>query len=85
MSVATEYFHSRKRTDYAGALGIGRFNAWISVGLGAVALGLYLVLAATTESLWPVVVGPFFLVGVARLMGLRSLWSKSSYQSIPRE
>ena len=47
---------------------------WIQVGLGAIALGLYTLLTATSDAVWPVLIGPFVLLGIARLMGLRSLW-----------
>lgn len=75
MSVATEHFYSQTQAGQVGVVRIekGR-SAWIRAGLGAVALGLYLVFAATAESMWPVLLGPFFLVGTASLMGLRPLW-----------
>ncbi len=49
---------------------------WTQVGLGAIALGLYMLLTATSDAIWPVLFGPFMLLGIARLMGLRSLWKR---------
>ena len=88
MSVPTEYFNSMTQAGHASASGIGKEAAkWGHVALGAVALGLYLVLAATAEVPWPVMIGPFVLFGVARLMGLRSIWrvplSGSNHQGKP--
>jgi len=51
---------------------------WDQVVLGAIALGLYMLLAATSEAIWPVLLGPFMLLGIARLMGLQSLWKRNS-------
>ena len=48
---------------------------WNQVGLGAIALGLYMLLIVASQSIWPVLLGPFVLLGMARLMGLRSLWN----------
>ena len=50
---------------------------WDQVVLGAIALGLYMLLAATSEAIWPVLLAPFVLLGIARLMGLRSLWTRN--------
>jgi len=92
MSVSSEYFlsdiqpgtghdHSSVSTletdekeSPASRLESGR---WDQVVLGAIALGLYMLLAATSEAIWPVLLGPFVLLGVARLMGLRSLWKRN--------
>ena len=47
---------------------------WTQVWLGGIALGLFTLLIAVSAQPWLVVTGPFMLVGVSRLMGLRSLW-----------
>ena len=84
MSVATEHFYSQaRRHDVFSSRASKGSSAWISVGLGAIALCL--LFAVTTESLWPLVLGPFLLVGAARVMGLRSPWSAESGDSISKE
>ena len=81
MSVPSEYFAPkfrpgagvRRRTEPSAERQLETAR-WTHVGLGAIALGLYLLFAATAKALWPVLLGPFVLVVVARLMGVRSLW-----------
>ena len=89
MNVSSEYFHpgfrfgSERSRPTAQLVGINEKGAtdirlerarWTQVGLGAIALGLYTLLTATSGAIWPVLIGPFVLLGIARLMGLRSLW-----------
>lgn len=81
MSVATEHFYSQAHPNDTISSPAGKgLSAWITVGLGVVALCS--LLAATTESLWPLMLGPLFLAGAARLMGLRSPWYAESGDSI---
>jgi len=84
MSVASEHFYSQAHPhDVISSRASKGLSAWISVGLGAVALCL--LLAATLESPWPILLGPFLLVGVARLMRLRSPWSAESGDSVTKQ
>lgn len=84
MSVASEHFYSRAHPhDVIGIRATKGLSAWISVGFGAAALCLLLV--ATLESLWPILLGPFLLVGAARLMGLRYPWSVESGDSVTKQ
>jgi tetratricopeptide (TPR) repeat protein len=79
MSVTTDYFRSGIRAGHSGMSGIGKEAAkWGNVALGAIALAFYLVLAGIAQVPWPVLVGPFVLIGIARLMGLRSIWRAPS-------
>lgn len=55
--------------------GIGEDTVkWTQVWLGGIALGLFTLLIAISAQSWLVVTGPFMLLGISRLMGLRSLW-----------
>ena len=85
MSGRTEFFHTGIQTRPFGIVSMLSGGSWTWIGLGAVALAFYLFLAATSQSEWPVLVGPFVLVGSARLMGLRSLWPESSGERSLRE
>lgn len=51
---------------------------WLNIGLGALVLGSYLVIAASIGSPWMVLIGPFVLLGSSRVMGLRPIWRGAS-------
>ncbi len=90
MAVSVEYFVSKldprvasqrpshvtnesRRTASSGTpLEIAR---WELVALGAGALYLFLITTVFWSPVWLLVFAPFVLLGVGRLMGLRSLWN----------
>ena len=57
---------------------------WAPVVVGALLLHLFIVVAVMWGGAWLVLVAPAVLIGLARYMGLRSLWPSASRQSSGR-
>ena len=81
MSASSEYLVSElsfqssvEKAEYGVSEGKAASVKWTQVWLGAIALSLFLLLVVTTEPVWLVLIGPFLVIGVSRLMGLESLW-----------